>query len=773
MMLEKNSKVGLEFGTNEKPLDVCSKLKKAARLPKGLWQDFRRQQLSRVFPQKPTVLNLLINDVCNSRCQMCLIWENKKSEEFSPEELRDILADDLFSDIEYVGVSGGEPTLRGDLTKLFEVICDKAPSVKGIGIITNGILEEIVKARLLKVADICQAAGVPFNVMFSLDGVGDIHDNVRGRAGNFHSTLSLIRFFNDETDIPTSFGCTVTASNALHVDELLDFAKTEGIYGRFRIAEYIKRLHNDAQSEYVRAFDDKTLYHLGLFFFRLEHCFESNPTFQKTYRNIRSMLIEGTERKITCPYQSRAVVLTARGELLYCSPKSPDLGSALTTSAKKLYFSNIKKRTEIVKNECKDCIHDYHVPVTTYEKIANFLKRHSKKAYSCARLLTLSQRYVRSSQSVSDPSALTSSTVLIVGWYGTETAGDKAILWSVVNDLKHRLHPPEKIYLSSLYPFVSQWTVKELRLHGIEIVETYTREFEAACRSVDEVVVGGGPLMDIEPLNHILYAVIQAAKNGNISRVEGCGIGPLHDPTYIKVVSEILRLANYISLRDSASVLRGTTDFGRKDIALIADPATNYVVNVKESDDFLSPPSIPPTQKNVACFVRKLTLEYKGDLNTESFTSLQHRFEDQLVKMLTYIVNSHKLGLRLFPMHTFAVGGDDRIFNRKIVKDLLVVAENENTNCEVSYAREIVSPLEILRSMWQAKFNVCMRFHSVLFAQTLGVPYIAIDYTSGGKIEAYLRDKDAMNRLLTLEEVAQGKWQKKLDECLEGSIALF
>ncbi|MEM9807048.1 MAG: polysaccharide pyruvyl transferase family protein, partial [Cyanobacteria bacterium P01_D01_bin.56] len=331
---------------------------------------------------------------------------------------------------------------------------------------------------------------------------------------------------------------------------------------------------------------------------------------------------------------------------------------------------------------------------------------------------------------------------------------------------------PKKIYLSSLYPFVSQWTVKEIDLGDIEIVETYTKDFETICCLVDEVVVGGGPLMDIEPLNHILYAFMQAAKYGKIARIEGCGVGPLLNPLYIDVVSEIFRLADHITVRDSASARRAETDFGRKDIAVVPDPATNYVVNVKGSDRLRLPSDETTDTKKVACFLRKLTLEYKGDLDGESFDSLQQRFEAQLVQMLMYVSNSYHLELNLLPMHTFSVGGDDRKFNRKIVRDL-ETAEGGGEPSKASYERGILSPLEILQAMHHARFNICMRFHSVLFAQTLGVPYLAIDYTSGGKIEAYLRDRNELNRLMTLEDIAQGRWKEKVDDCLaEGLLML-
>lgn len=749
-----------------------SLLRSGVTIPTGLWKDFRVQRLAQILPMKPKTLNLLVNDVCNSRCQMCLIWKNKKSKTLSIDELHTAFQDNLFSDIEYVGVSGGEPTLRNDLPDVFRVICSEFTKIKGVGIITNGIIEASVKQKILDVANVCQSFEVPFNVMFSLDGIGNVHDIVRGRRNNYDSVWSLINFFHKDTDIPTSFGCTITASNALYVDELLDLVQSIGLYGRFRVAEFIQRLYNDEQSDYIRAFDETMLYHLGLFFFRLEHEYENSEIYRKTYRSIRGMLAEGKSRQTGCPYQSRAAVLTAKGELLYCSPKSPDLGNVLNISAKKIYFSNIDKRRSIVEKDCQDCIHDYHSPATTHEKISEFIERQRRKHYRCEQIVKRAKFQPKYRQNISNCVQLDSATVLIVGWYGTETIGDKAILWSVVNNLKLRSNPPEKIYLSSLYPFISQWTVKELNLNGIEVIETYTSEFEATCRLVDEVIVGGGPLMDIEPLNHILYAFIQAAKNKKIARIEGCGIGPLFDPLYTEVVSEIFRLADHITLRDSVSASRGATDFNRKDIEIVPDPATNYVVSVKNSNGSLTPSVTSSKEKNVACFLRQLTSEYRGDLDEQLFISLQERFEAQLVQMLSYISNEHHLEVSLLPMHTFSVGGDDRKFSRKLAKDVEVIAERKNISSKVSYKRGIVSPLEIIQSMSHARFSVCMRFHSVLFAQTLGVPYIAIDYTSGGKIESYLRDRGAMNRLITLKDVAEGRWRKKIDECLKQGLAL-
>lgn len=345
------------------------RLKKALRVPydfvKATRNDFERNVLSRWMGLKPTTVNFLANDICNSKCTMCMIWKQKRDIELTPEQLSRVLSDPLFQKIEYVGVSGGEPTLRADLPQLYEAICTAIPHLKGTGIITNAIQAKTVINRIQASADICKKHNVKFNVMVSLDGVGEIHDQNRGREGNFVSALEVITYCKNQ-NIPVSIGCTITKANVWCVDQLLDFCIANEIYGRFRIAEFIDRLYNANETEMIRNFDDDERYHLSLFMYRLE-AWEKSPTYKRTYRSIRRMLYENRPRSIACPYQSRAVVLDSRGQMMYCAPKSKILGSALEHSALKLYRGQLAERNRIRKENCRDCIHDYHAEITLRE----------------------------------------------------------------------------------------------------------------------------------------------------------------------------------------------------------------------------------------------------------------------------------------------------------------------------------------------------------------------------------------------------------------------
>lgn len=757
--MQKLIRQALKSALSDRQLNL---IRTARSLSQLAYEDIRVNMLGQVFPMKPTAISMMANDVCNSRCQMCLIWQQKKDQEITPEELTKLLSDPFFNQVRHVGITGGEPTLRPDLPELYRAVCTQLPNISGASIITNAIIADVVRERVLASIEVCKQHKVDFAVMVSLDGLGEVHDEVRGRKGNFDSAIRTINYFRQQ-GIPTSFGCTITKSNALYVDELLDYAISEGIYGRFRVAEFIDRLYNSSQGEFIRSFDDKTAYHLGLFFFRVEHEFETHSMFQKTYRSIRGMLAEGKPRQTGCPYHTQSVILTARGELLYCSPKSPVLGNALQTSPSKIYFSNLEKRRELIQNDCDHCIHDYHVPVSFREKLAFFVesnRRHQK--YHSAGLVKRSksiQPKEKAEATIANPQ---SKTVLIVGWYGTETTGDKAILWTIIQNLRSRTHPPEQIYLASLYPFISHWTVKEMELGDIAIVETYSREFEQCCDKVDEVVVGGGPLMDIEALNHMLYAFIKAAQRRALTRVEGCGIGPLVSPLYIQVVAELLRLADCVTLRDGASTERALKEFAISSVTTVPDPATNYVEFIKST---ALQDATPPLgrARNIACFLREWGRDYAGSLDEATYRTTKQQLETQLVSLISMLSQSFAADIHLLPMHTFTMGGDDRVLNRRLSKQLLAQPEIQASQRAVQFARGPVSPLEILQSMYHAEFNLCMRFHSVLFAETLGVPYLAIDYTGGGKIKAFLQERGKLDRLISLQDIASGEWRVQLE----------
>ena len=712
------------------------------RFSRILWREIRINAYGQTFPLKPTTLNLLVNDICNSRCQMCMIWQKKKDKEISPLELKEILSDSLFSNLKYVGISGGEPTLREDLPQFYKALTQKKPLLKGLGIITNAINHDQVIQLILDSAKVCEESHIPFNVMVSLDGVGDVHDNIRGRDGNFNSAVEVIQYFRDKTDIPVSIGCTITKENVWYVDELLDWCISEEVYARFRVAEFINRLYNDTQTEYIRNFSHVEKYHLGLFFAKLEARYERSDQIKRTYRNIRSMLLDGAPRSISCPYQSHAVTLDCRGQLLYCAPKSPILGSALQSSANDIYKTNINIRKQILVSDCCGCIHDYHTDEDLQEFRAFILKKIWRYRLSLKSAMNATKDLITPIQS--KKTIREDKKILIVGWFGTETAGDKAVLAEALRELSLS-HEQTEISIASINPYLTRTTVTELGFPNVNVISAYSSIFWQYSKEAAEVHMVGGPLMHIEELGIILLAFHRAKVNGNKTKIFGCGIGPLDaGPEYREAVIRILKLTDEIGLRDDNSVRWAEKSTGRKDCYNIGDPASSYVQRWKSgyrgrrSCSYLN------------LYLREWPDQYKGEYSRNQFSEVRRQFEDKLGEWVNVICQEHSLRPRLIPMHHFYAGNDDRHFNRRFA------AANLATQDAIVEEHPLTLD-QILETMLLGKYSICMRYHSVVFAQTLYVPFIAIDYSLGGKIQNFLSENENLHRMISPSDVALGK----------------
>ncbi|WP_316786269.1 polysaccharide pyruvyl transferase family protein [Pedobacter frigiditerrae] len=706
-------------------------------LLKQLYDDAKPPLSGRIVEQrKPTVVNLNANDICNSKCAMCNIWEQKQDFEVTPEQLKFILQDPLYSEVKHVGITGGEPTLREDLPELYEAVIHAIPGLKGLSIITNAIKEKDVISRIEKVIEKVHHYNKDFNMMVSLDGYGDMHDKVRGRPGNFVTAVNVINHFQAKK-IPLAIGCTISKVNVWDVEELLFFMKNNKIYGRFRVAEFIKRLYNDNKANVIRNFDEDEIYQLMLFFYKLIYTYETNETYINTYRSIINIL-NGGKRLVGCPYQGDGVVLNSRGELAYCAPKSSIIGNGLNESSNLIYDTNTDERRRILDQECDACIHDYHAPLT------GAAYKESLSAHFWRNRLNIDSEGPLFSDRFIKPRRLVKKgikQVLIVGWYGTETVGDKAILGGIVDQLDSLYQNNYQLVIASIFPFITERTCKELNLNA-NVIDAYSKELIAFSKGSDVVIMGGGPLMDLEDLAIPLRAFQYAKLEGNSTIIYGCGLGPLTKTRYINVVSEILKLADDIRLRDNKSIKLAKSSFRiEKEITLSGDPAKIYLSRYpdKQSDP-----------KILRCYVREWTHEYAAEMTQDDFYLKKLSFEGALaafIKRKALEIGAREI--RFENMHNFVIGNDDRDFSRYFLDQYF--KDWEDTL--VSYDKYLATVDSIVKSMQNSSHNICMRFHSVVFAHTLKTSFTAVDYTMGGKINNYLSDNNCIEKLVNVDDL--------------------
>jgi polysaccharide pyruvyl transferase WcaK-like protein/glycosyltransferase involved in cell wall biosynthesis/sulfatase maturation enzyme AslB (radical SAM superfamily) len=676
---------------------------------------------------KPRTLNLQAIDVCNSRCVMCNIWKDGKRERMSVAELRAYLAHPYFSDVWHVGVTGGEPTLRTDLVDLYRLLPECLPKLAGASFISHGMQTERAVQFYSEVHAHYQQRKLTFEGMISLDGVGSVHDSVRGKVGAFEKASRTLLALK-ELKIPVIAACTIVRSNVYGLHDLLDWGKANGIYVRFRVAEFIRRLYNESCASEVRSFDQQEVRHLVSFFHLLLTEYETDVTIQKTYRSILSLLTGG-ERLIGCSYRKGiAVNIDSRGQLASCAPKG--VARSIQPDPEAIHTILEGERSEVAANHCANCIHDYH---DDWNEKALYRVNQARARHRD--LYEIRDEHLTTAELPSERFDLKAmSDVLLAGWYGTETAGDIAILQGIMSEYLSE-NPALRFRVLSLYPFYTLTTIETwpaaLR-DKVTVIDYASEEAWQATVQCDALVMAGGPLMDIGETQKILCLFKRFADLNKPRVIEGCGIGPLNQVGYRWNVCRTARLATRITVRDSSSreLLRS---FGiRKTIEVRMDPATTFVRAQAIRHDGAD-------GKVIRCFLRELTAEYPQSVTPEQ---AMQSLAGLLRKLLEWYPE-HRI--ELWAMHHFPVGYDDRVFAQKLVRNI----GNARLSCDWTPR----TPREILLAMSRADFCVCMRFHSCVFAFEVGVPFLAIDYTAGGKINGFLEDQKQTARLCRLAEL--------------------
>ena len=327
--------------------------------------------------------------------------------------------------------------------------------------------------------------------------------------------------------------------------------------------------------------------------------------------------------------------------------------------------------------------------------------------------------------------------VCIIGWYGTETIGDRGILAGIFSLLNQAVGN-FSVQLGSLYPYFSERTLREdtpfyKKILGKEVdVKLFdsrvTQQLDAAIATSDFVLVGGGPLMHINAMFMLEYAFKQARKEGKKTILFGCGVGPLHKKRHQKATVEIAENSDRVVLRDSASVehLRLLfQQFGRKwneaKVTASIDPSVCCLLDFRKIQPALSQGDIAV---NMRAFPEEYSKDHRGKAINENLRGFLQNLSEQFPDRK----------IRLVPMHYFHIGGDDRDFLNTLALQLNqqnIEVQNRNLSLE-----------QTMDVFHDASLNIGMRFHSVVFQTILSGKNIVLDYTEPrkGKISGFLKD---------------------------------
>lgn len=185
---------------------------------------------------------------CNLHCIHCYTdsQDREYPDELTTDEGKRLLDDLANFSVPVVLFSGGEPLSRPDIWTLLE----HARRIKLRTVLsTNGTLIDNTIARGLK------AVGVTY-VGVSLDGIGDVNDEFRGKKGAFDSAVNGIEACA-RAGLRVGLRLTLTQYNVESLDDIFDFVKSSPIEricfyhlvysGRGRKLKAVELTHQDTR----------------------------------------------------------------------------------------------------------------------------------------------------------------------------------------------------------------------------------------------------------------------------------------------------------------------------------------------------------------------------------------------------------------------------------------------------------------------------------------------------------------------------------------------
>jgi len=198
-------------------------------------------------PGTPITVTFSVTAACQSRCKTCNIGlQYRKDPQRGKKDLKLDEIEMIFKTLGHVyffNISGGEPFLRGDLPEIIGLAC-RYLKPRIIHVPTNAIAPERIRDLTIRSLEIINRydSSVPFTVKPSIDGVGEIHDEIRGVRGNFKRLEKTISYLKEiEKDYPNfhlELGTVISMFNVDHLSEIEDYVHSLGVQSyRNEIAE--------------------------------------------------------------------------------------------------------------------------------------------------------------------------------------------------------------------------------------------------------------------------------------------------------------------------------------------------------------------------------------------------------------------------------------------------------------------------------------------------------------------------------------------------------
>jgi MoaA/NifB/PqqE/SkfB family radical SAM enzyme len=350
-------------------------LKAAMSAPRDLVNAY----VAKLMPIHPTVVIFNCTFVCDARCEMCSNWQRgDRKADMTLADIERAFTSRFWRKVEMANISGGEPTTRNDLVELCSVIADKLPRLRKLGINTTGLTPHRAIPMMTRIAEQCHDRGIIFSARVSIDGIGEMHSDVRQVKRGFEKALETIRAMQKlQKRVPFNFGISTTIFNK-NIDDaenILAWARTENLDIVFNMVRFTDPMLGNgdlAASCKPMGRDEERLREFFLDRVRMDSLLDGQNYIHMHYAD---MIANGYHRLAPCPFQTQGVMLNPDGGLFFCE-NSDAVGNVLLEDPEDIYFreSSQQHRRSVRDHQCPTCLSPCQMNVAAVKQVVPYVK---------------------------------------------------------------------------------------------------------------------------------------------------------------------------------------------------------------------------------------------------------------------------------------------------------------------------------------------------------------------------------------------------------------
>lgn len=339
--------------------------------------------------------------------------------------------------------------------------------------------------------------------------------------------------------------------------------------------------------------------------------------------------------------------------------------------------------------------------------------------------------------------------VTIVGWWGSETVGDVAILGQLLAECR-MVSPHCPVTVVSFDAALTRASLRELEREDVALRTTGPRSAWAlvGCRAQ---IVGGGPLMESPSMAFWAWRARLARAAGARVVLYGNGIGPVRTTGATRSIVRLLRAASHLVVRDATAQRWCDEHAARRDVARCFDPAFDYVRDRRPLDVTRRP--------TLALALRSVPDAYYG---AGDATAASERVLVRIAEALDALGQSHDLQFAGIVMQTGFTDSDDAAVYTRLRRHL---REPERLQLPASCTVD-----DVARILAGSRGALTMRFHAMIFALATDTPFVAIDYARPtGKVSAAAADVGRAHDVLEFDALDSDALETRLRAMLDGA----